>query len=171
MGDATEIGLNKKAELTIGAALVTRLAYLLPYRDLYDKRRCAVIPYPSSALKINGMQAFSLQILQDKDEISFNGEQIYFTYETRAQVVVFEPRDGEAAIFCARCKGIVQGEAVKCPGSCGLWYHESAKGRQQCWSYDAKCIACGHPTGRGLSWKPSPGTPSSRVRGERRVQK
>lgn len=152
--ESTNIGIDQRGELIIGATVKTNLAYLMHYKDTNGKLRSVIMPYPGTNWKLNGMRPFSLHVLQDRDELSFNGQKLYFTYEQPAQVVTFEARKGDPPIFCPRCKDIVSGKAVKCPGSCGLWYHQSEERR--CWTYDPKCIVCGHPTCAGLSWKPAP---------------
>ncbi|MFQ6113212.1 MAG: hypothetical protein ACE5NG_03880 [bacterium] len=149
-----EIGLDKQGEFTVGSTVQKPVASLMAYKDSHGKHRCAIIPYPDSDWKLNGLCPFSLHVLQDRDELSYNGQKLYFTYEQPAKVKTYKAKKEKPPIFCPRCKDTVAGPAVRCPGSCGLWYHQSQE--RECWTYDSKCIVCGHPTSEGLCWKPAP---------------
>jgi len=152
LSESSKLGLDKDGRLKVGSGIQTTFGQIIRY-DTNGKVRWALIPIPTKRLKINGSPAFSLTILSDKDEICHQGQKMYFTQEQPARVVDFLPEKGQAVIFCPRCKLVISGgKAVLCP-KCRLWYHEQDE--RKCWSYDARCV-CGHPTARGLSWKPAP---------------
>ena len=168
LNECSILGLDKRGKLHIGESAKMPLAWLSSYADGYGKVRWAIIPTPESPFRLNGLPMFSLHVLSERDELSYDGQRLYFTYEQPPAVVTCAPQEGDPPIFCPRCKDVVEGPAVKCPGSCGLWYHERA-GRN-CWSYDEKCSVCGRPTAEGLTWKPAPILPKVKWRNRRHEQ-
>ena len=87
-----------------------------------------------------------MRVLRDRDEILLPGiprndgeqadvadaepQRLFFSTE---RLAVVEPFPGGAkAVFCSRCKQVIDSghRAVRCPsGRCGLWHHESAEQR------------------------------------------
>ncbi|KYK22071.1 hypothetical protein AYK24_02780 [Thermoplasmatales archaeon SG8-52-4] len=147
------VGLNKTGSLTVGSSVRKIFAYLVSPRGMNDSQILSMLTINNTdtIFKLNGISPFSLSVIRDKDEISYNGQRLYFTEE---QVAKIELKQNDTVIFCPRCKDLIKKmtEVVRCP-ACGLLYHESQKEAKNCWSYDSRCI-CGHPTKFELSWKP-----------------
>jgi hypothetical protein len=101
---------------------------------------------------VNGVSALPLRLLADKDEILIDGEIIYFSAESEAEVVLFPALAIE--VCCGKCKGKLRaGEpAVQCP-RCKVWRHQT--GELPCWTYGATCTSGDCPT-KGVSWRPEP---------------
>jgi hypothetical protein len=137
-------------------------AQLFFYKDQYKKNQCCFLMQNKNSLKINGLKAFPLQVLQNRDELNVHQQKLYFMIEQPAVIVSFEPENQDAPIFCPRCKDKIEAktEVIQCP-VCHLWFHESEKEKRKCWSYDAKCI-CGHSTTTEMSWKPTPICPKTK---------
>jgi len=145
------VGLNNSGSLTVGSSAKKIFAYLISGKRMKDRQMLSMLTTKKAdtLFKLNGISPFSLSVIRDRDEISYNGQRLYFTEE---QVAKIELKQDDSVIFCPRCKDIIKPktEVVRCPG-CGLLYHESQK--SNCWSYDTQCI-CGHATKFELSWKP-----------------
>lgn len=147
------VGLNNSGLLTVSSSAKKILAHLISCKGFNDKQMLSMLTAKNTdaTIKLNGITPFSVSVIRDKDEISYNGQRLYFTEE---QVAKIELKQDESVIFCPRCKDVIEPntEVVRCPG-CGLLYHESEKEGKNCWSYDSRCI-CGHSTKFELSWKP-----------------
>jgi hypothetical protein len=148
------VGLNNSDLLTVGPSAKKVFAYLISSRSIInDKQMLSMLTIKNTdtLFKLNGITPFSLSVIRDRDEISYNGQRLYFIEE---QVAKIELKKDDSVVFCPRCKDVIKPntEVVRCPG-CGLLYHESEKEGKNCWSYDAHCI-CGHNTKFELSWKP-----------------
>lgn len=146
------IGLKSKNEFSINVGKQRELGQFIQVSDSYKKQKTVLLLKQNCGIKLNGMLPFSLTVLRHKDELSYQGQKIYFSTEHPIQVVKFDKkRDGK--VNCPRCKDKIEGESVQCP-RCKLWFHES-EGDRQCWSYDKKCL-CGYPTDAKTVWKPNP---------------
>ncbi len=101
---------------------------------------------------VNGVPALPLRLLADKDEILIDGEIIFFSAESEAEVVPF-PAPGRE-VCCGRCKGKLQaGEpAVRCP-RCNVWHHQTRE--LPCWTYGVMCSS-GDRSTTGVNWQPEP---------------
>lgn len=106
-----------------------------------------------------------LRVLQHKDEILLGNSRLVYSAETRPAIVTFRVEPGSRLPTCPICRGAVRGgdQAVRCPGmNCARWFHEIAGSEKdgvkpkRCWSYNAKCSLCGHPTtlDGGDVWRP-----------------
>jgi hypothetical protein len=90
-------------------------------------------------------------VLQHKDEILAGRARLFYSAESRPEVVTFRAEQGERRRTCPVCRGPIRdGElAVRCPG-CQRWYHEipesAGKPPKKCWSYSPTCSFCRHPT-------------------------
>jgi hypothetical protein len=146
-------GIDKVGKLCIGDTVVTAFGALLPFTDTRNLTQAAFIASPDCPLAVNGLPALPIHILVHKDELSFAKDKIYLSLEKSIEVVDFFAGDDVAVVHCPRCKDVMSGAAVKCP-ECGLWYHQSEDHDRLCWSYDDKCLVCGHSTGSGVSWCP-----------------
>ncbi|MHA2327178.1 MAG: hypothetical protein ACXACR_01545 [Candidatus Hodarchaeales archaeon] len=153
VNDNCVVGLNNIGSLTVGSSVKKIFAYLVSCKGMNDRQILSMLTIKNAdtLFKLNGFSPFSISVIRDKDEISYNGQRLYFIEE---QIAEIELKQGDSVIFCARCKDIIEPktEVVRCPG-CGLLYHESQKEGKNCWSYDSRCI-CGHTTQFELSWKP-----------------
>lgn len=160
------VGLNNLGSLTVGSSAKKVFAYLVLSKGMNDKQTLSMLTTKNmnAMFKLNGVSPFSLSVIRDKDEISYDGQRLYFTEE---QVAKIEVKQDDSVIFCPRCKDVIKPntEVVRCPG-CGLLYHESQKEDKNCWSYDSRCI-CGHTTKFELSWKPPIVVPRTNWRNRR----
>jgi hypothetical protein len=147
------VGLNDSGSLTVGSSAKKVFAYLVSSKGTTDRQMLSMLTTKNTdtMFKLNGIPPFSLSVIRDKDEISYNGQRLYFTEE---QVAKIELKQDDSVIFCPRCKDVIKQktEVVRCPG-CGLLYHESEEEDKKCWSYDTRCI-CSHTTKFELIWKP-----------------
>lgn len=112
-------------------------------------RQCGLLA--RGEVMINGLTAFPLRMLADRDEIRVGGETVYFSADSPAEAVAF-PAQTEAA--CGRCKGMLKaGElAVQCP-LCRAWHHQTEE--LPCWQHAARCSGCERSTER-IGWQPEP---------------
>jgi RING finger family protein len=115
------------------------VAMLIP---LPHRRRCALVA--REGVTVNGIPAFPLHVLRDRDEIRAAGQTFYFTTDAVAEVSIVRTA---TPIRCARClDALADGEnVVRCPG-CQTHHHPD------CWN-GIGCLKCLHPAD-GLSWIP-----------------
>jgi hypothetical protein len=142
-----------KSEAWVAVALHTgQPCSLSPYALLVPLRggRCGLLA--RGEVIVNGLPAFPLKILADRDEIRAGGETVYFSADSPAEAVSFAAQEKEMA--CGRCKGkIKEGETVvQCP-ICAAWHHQTAA--LPCWTEDARCSGCDRSTQR-INWQPEP---------------
>ena len=145
-------GLDSNQQLTVGESVVTKLARLIRIPEPGGKVVNVVISKLGSGWLINGLEPFTLQLLQNKDELRYRDQWLYFTTEDIPKPFRYNGSDKK----CPRCKGQLKKNdlVVQCPNSkCRLVYHETEN--SQCWSYHSTCT-CGHSTKTELSWQPDP---------------
>ncbi len=145
-------GLDSNLQLTIGSSVVTRLARLMSIQEQGGKVVHFIISKPNAGWYINGLVPFTLHVLQNKDELRYREQWLYFTTENVQRILKFNGDEKK----CPRCRDklLKNDMVVQCPNpKCRLVYHESND--RNCWSYSATCI-CGHSTQMDLSWKPDP---------------
>lgn len=136
------IPLEKGQPLRLGAALFLAQS---------PGRHCLLL-LNGAGVAVNGLPSLPLQVVADRDAIRIDGETVYFSAELPARPVAFPALEHDT--FCSRCKGsMATGDAaIQCP-RCSAWHHQT--GTLACWTYDAHCSSCDHPT-RGTSWQPEP---------------
>ena len=120
--------------------------------------RWLVMAPPGAGLRVAGcLVAAGLRVLQDRDELQWNGAMpIFFSSENLAVIQPYP--SGDRPVHCARCKLPIEpgSPAVQCPrATCGLWYHQSEE--FPCWTYAPICVeSCGQPTDldADYQWQP-----------------
>ncbi|MBN2410578.1 hypothetical protein JXQ31_02725 [candidate division KSB1 bacterium] len=145
-------GLDSNQQLILGSSVVTKLARLMSIQEPGGKIVPFIISKPDAGWVINGLVPFTLHVLQNKDELRYRDQWLYFTSEDVPSLMNYN--GGERK--CPRCKDRLHKDdlVVQCPNpKCRLIYHESDD--RKCWSYDSTCT-CGHSTKMELSWKPDP---------------
>jgi len=145
-------GLDSNQQLTIGPAVTTKLARLMTIQEPAGKVIHFVISKPNAGWVINGLLPFTAQVLQNKDELRYLDQWLYFTTEDVPRAYKYNGGDKK----CPRCKDKLRKNdlVVQCPNpKCRLVYHESEN--RNCWTYHSTC-SCGHSTKNELSWQPDP---------------
>jgi len=135
--------------------------WLIPWRGENGRKRCLLVCRRDllDFLRVNGLPALSLTVLDDRDEIAVGTAPVsrfFFSQESKAEVVPF--KEGSEPVYCARSKSLLtEGVlSVRCP-RCGLWYVETEE--IPAYSYHGQpCLGpgCGRPPVLGYAWKPEP---------------
>jgi hypothetical protein len=121
-----------------------------------DGHRAWVIrPADGRELRVNGLLVSTgLRALEDKDLVTISDSPPFFFSTERVAAVEPMPERREP-VECPRCRTEIEAgsPAVCCP-VCRTWYHQHEP--FTCWTYDASCMVCGHPTNldAGLQWTP-----------------
>jgi hypothetical protein len=115
---------------------------------------------PAGPLRVNGVRVDTgLRVLAHRDELRLaaGGQLIFYSTESLAQVVVYEPETAEAPAHCPRCRRAIEPGtlAVLCPGpGCRVWHCQADE--SPCWTFAPGCALCQHPTDLDaeLRWVP-----------------
>lgn len=120
----------------------------------------ALFTHPGVSVRVSGQPVLGgVCVLQHRDEILVNGVRIFFSSESRPEIVDFRPVAGVRLPKCGICRVVFQDgdRVVACP-QCGRVFHENDASDdlqvKKCWTYRAHCL-CSHPTSlSGDTWRP-----------------
>lgn len=114
--------------------------------------RSAIVAPLGAPVFVNGEPVLGgLRLLEHRDEVILAGERLYFSAESKPQIVLYEPDPNGRLVKCALCRlPLAPGQdmVVHCP-QCGRIFHQVAEREGQparlCWTFRPSCL-CGHPT-------------------------
>ena len=112
--------------------------------------------------RVNGAAVIGgFRVLQHKDEIVIDGQQMFYSAESKPEVEIYQHEGTLRRPRCPICRAKFEdGESVvRCPG-CARMYHlsEATKktAEKPCWTFSPTCRFCEHPTSMSgePSWRP-----------------